>query len=51
MNVKNDDPIKNSQEQLEQRCTAPHPIVSFLFFLGTLLGTLVLIWLVISILS
>ena len=51
MNVKNDDQVRSSQEQPEQRCTAPHPIVSFLFFLGTLLGTLVLIWLVISILS
>jgi hypothetical protein len=51
MNAMNDNQIKNSQEQLEQRCTAPHPIVSFLFFLGTLSGTLLLIWLVISILS
>jgi hypothetical protein len=51
MNVKNDDPVKSSQEQPEQRCTAPHPIISFLFFLGTLAGTLLLIWLVITILA
>jgi hypothetical protein len=51
MNIKNEDPLKDKQEQAEQRCTAPHPIVPFLLFLGTLLGTLTIIWLVISLLS
>jgi hypothetical protein len=46
MNSKNDEKLQVNQDGQEQRCTAPHPIISFLFFVGTLLGTLALVWLV-----
>ena len=51
MNPKNEDESKRYQEPAGQRCTAPHPIVPFLFFVGTLLAALAILWLVISILS